>query len=182
MVTSTDRYTAAAGTGVIAAIGTGAIVYGLKLSKPIWKPAAFAFLIEFFTHYGEDPPVKGKLKGSGKDARKDGEEKAGWWLPSGLGYWTPAATRMVNTTVDMEGRESGMYQAGVSAIVSGVIWYVVARGFFSVGHKGAMWYGGIFALIGGYSGYLKGDEAKDGPIRGPLGGTYQSSKATEDTR
>ena len=175
MATSTEKYTAAAATGVMAAAGTGLIVYALKLSKPIWKPAAFAFLIEFFTHYSEDPPVKGKLVGSGKEAKRSGEEKAGWWLPSKLGYWTPSVTRMVNTHVDMEGREGGMYQAGVSAIVSGVIWYVVARGFFGVGHKGAIWYGGIFAVIGGYSGYLMGDEGKDGPIRFPQGGRYQSA-------
>ena len=71
MATSTEKYTAAAATGVMAAAGTGLIVYALKLSKPIWKPAAFAFLIEFFTHYSEDPPVKGPLTGSGKDAKKE---------------------------------------------------------------------------------------------------------------
>ena len=73
MATSTEKYTAAAGTGVMAAIGTGLIVWALKLSKPIWKPAAFAFLIEFFTHYSEDPPVKGALEGAGKEANVHGK-------------------------------------------------------------------------------------------------------------
>ncbi len=173
MATSTERYTAAAATGVMAAAGTGLIVYAFKLSKPIWKPAAFAFLIEFFTHYGEDPPSKGPLTGSGKTAKASGESKPGWWLPSKLGFWTPTTVRMVNTHVDMGGRESGMYQAAVSGIVSAVIWYVVARGFFSVAHKGALWFAVIYGIIGAYSGYLMGDEQKG--YRLPQGGSYVSA-------
>ena len=174
MATSTEKYTAAAATGVMAAIGTAIIVWGLKLSKPIWKPAAFAFLIEFFTHYSEEPPKGGVITGSGATAKEGPKTKSGWWLPSQLGIWTPDTVRMVNARIDY-GRVSGFYQAAVSFIVSAVIWYVVARGFFSVAHKGAMWYAGIYGIIGGYAGYLKGDEKEGGAIRLPQGGLYQAA-------
>ena len=172
-LTSTDRYTAAAATGVMAAIGTGAIVWGLKLSKPIWKPAAFAFLIEFFTHYSEDPPVKGPITVVGDKVTPAGETKVGWWLPSKLGFWTPTVTRMVNTKADYN-RVSGMYQALISGIVSATIWYVVARGFFGVAHRGALWFAAIYGIIGAYSGYLMGDEK--GGYRLPQGGSYVTAK------
>ena len=70
----------------------------------------------------------------------------------------------------------GFMQALISAVIAGVVWYVVARGFFGGGHKVAMWYAGIAAVTGGYGGYLKGDS--DEGYRLPQGATDVSAKAS----
>ena len=56
--------------------------------------------------------------------------------------------------------QSGMYQALISGVITAVVWYVAARGFFNAQHKLAMWYAGVFGVIGAYGGYLQGDNPK----------------------
>ena len=161
-----DRFKAAGATGAMSAAlwyGTG---YVLKLPKPLWKPALFGFLGEFLTHYGTDPPQVAIDEKSGK--------AAAWWLPSQIGFWGKGGVRMVDSEKDYTRKRKGFTQAIISALISGIVWYVVARGFFGGGHKVAMWYAGIAAVTGGYGGYLKGDS--DEGYRLPQGATYVSAK------
>ena len=53
-----------------------------------------------------------------------------------------------------------MTQAAISGVITAVVWYVAARGFFNAQHKLALWYAGVFGLIGAYGGYLQGDNPK----------------------
>ena len=146
-----QRFQAAGATGAM----SGALWYAtamlLKLPKPYWKPALFGFLGEFVVHMNSDPPSVAIDEQSGKvDA---------WWLPSQIGYWGKGGVRLYDRTKDGDSSpREGFMQAIISAVISGVVWYVVARGFFGGGHKVAIWYAGIAAVTAGYGGYLKGDD------------------------
>ena len=175
-----SKYTAAAATGAMAAAGTYLIVWGLKLPKPFWRPCLFSFLIEFMTHYDEAVV----LTKSNLDDPKE-TASAAWSLPSKLGYFVNGTFRMKEKR-DRQGLESGMYQAAISGVITAVVWYVAARGFFNAQHKNALWYAGAFGIIGAYGGYLQGDNPKPTKAgqmayRTPLGGGFGAFKEPAKT-
>ena len=165
---NTSQMTNAASTGALAAAGTYVITrFIIKATPPLWRPALFSFIIEVATHWKDAPlQVKGQK---------------GWVLPGQLG-WYLEKDGFTMRTAELSGRpkgSEGFYQAAVSGVITAVVWYVAARGFFKSNHKQAMWYGGVFGLIGAYGGYLQGDQQaadkqKKGAaaIRLPFGGGY----------
>ncbi len=165
---NTSQMTNAATTGAMAAAGTYVIArWIIKASPPLWRPALFSFLIELATHW-KDAPVN--IKG-----------QTGYVLPGQLG-WYLEKDGLTMRTPELSGKgrgASGFYQAAVSGVITAIVWYVAARGFFKSNHKQAMWYGGVFGVIGAYGGYLQGDQpsvdkrGKGTPaIRLPFGGGY----------
>ena len=157
----------------MAAAGTYAIVrFVIKAPTPYWRPALFSFLIEVATLWSEPPTKKQKSK-----EKAPGEA---WELPSRLGWYIGGADGGIKIRDPADvGLVSGFYQAAVSFAITAVVWYVAARGFFHAKHRMAMWYAGVFGLIGGYGGYLMGDQPaasarKSGApgIRLPFSGGY----------
>ena len=170
---SNTGMTNAAATGAMAAAGTYVIVrWIIKAPMPHWRPALFSFLIEVATHWKD-----GDLKIKGP---KMSQAEPAWALPSQLGWYVGGKDGgLVMRDPAQAGRQSGFYQAAVSFAITAIVWYVAARGFFNAKHNTALWYAGVFGVIGGYGGYLQGDqmtEAKrssgDPAIRLPFGGGY----------
>ena len=174
--TGNKQMTAAAATGAMAAAGTYVIArYIIRASPPLWRPALFSFLIELASHWQD-----GEIKIKGPSMK---QAEPAWALPGQLGWYTGGADGgLVMRTPELSGRapnSSGFYQAAVSGAITAVVWYVAARGFFNSKHKQAMWYAGVFGLIGAYGGYLQGDQpalgkrkSGDPAIRLPFGGGY----------
>jgi len=168
---ASGNMTGAAATGALAAAGTYVIVrYVIRAPTPYWRPALFSFLIEAMTHW-QELPTQQTVKG--KSTKGDA-----WALPSSLGWWVGGAESGIKWRDPADvGRESGFTQAAISFVITAVVWYVAARGFFNAKHNMAMWYAGVFGIIGGYGGYLQGDQpvagkrAKtEGAYRLPFGG------------
>ena len=173
MSSAPSNMTPAIATGVMAAAGTYVIVrFLIKAPTPYWRPALFSFLIEVATLWN-DPPIQlavasGKTKG---DA---------WELPSRLGWYVGGKDSGLKMRDPADrGLVSGFYQAAVAFAITAVVWYVAARGFFGAKHRMALWYAGVFGIIGGYGGYLMGDQpalksrsSGDPGIRLPFGGGY----------
>ena len=164
----TTQMTSVAVTSISSAALTYAVVrWVLKLPSPWWRPALFSLLIEAATHYKD-----GKIMVQSKTMKAAAEAYA---LPANLGWYVFGDEGgLTMRDPAMFGRESGFYQAAVSGFITAVVWYVAARGFFRANNKQAMWYAGVFGIIGAYGGYLQGDQA-DGRkvgvygIRGPFG-------------
>ena len=69
-----------------------------------------------------------------------------------------------------------------AGVITAVVWYVAAKGFFRANNKQAMWYAGVFGIIGAYGGYLQGDQAETRKvgvygIRGPFGSGMSAKTA-----
>ena len=169
---SNKGMTNAVATGTIAAVGTYGIVrWIIKAPMPHWRPALFSFLIEVATHW-KDGPIQKTLPGK-KTAG------AAWALPSQLGWYVGGTDGGFMMRTPRSGLQSGFYQAAVSFAITAIVWYVAARGFFNAKHNTALWYAGVFGIIGGYGGYLQGDQpdasklsSGDPAIRLPFGGGY----------
>ena len=149
------QMSSAVATATMAAAGTHVIArWVIKASPPLYRPALFSFLIELASHW-QDPPLK--IQGKGMKQREDA-----WALPGQLGWYTGGADGgFVWRTPELSGRapgSSGFYQAFVSGAITAVVWYVAARGFFNSKHRAALWYAGVFGIIGAYGGYLQGDQ------------------------